>query len=165
VKPIPAHVFQAYLTCPREAWLQYHNISSDQEHELLALGRLIHETSYKRDKKEIFIDEFLKIDIVRDEVIAEVKKSSRSKDAARMQLLYYLYYLKHEKGIERKGVLLFPKERKKEEVELTQKDEHKIEEMLKEIERLVSHPVPPKAKRTKYCRSCAFYEYCFAEEE
>lgn len=165
MKHISAYLFQAYLMCPREAWLQFHGIISDQEHELLELGRLIHDTSYQRDKKEVFVDNLLKIDIVRDEIIAEVKKTSRSKEAARMQLLYYLYYLKHEKNLKFKGFLLFPKERKKEEVKLTKENEKRVEKILKEIQELVSKAIPPEAKRTKYCRVCAFYEYCFAEEE
>ena len=161
---IPAYLIQSYLTCPREAWLEYHSILSDQEQNFLTLGRIVHESSYKRDKKEVFIDNLMKIDIVRDELVAEVKKSSRHKEAARMQLAYYLYYLKHEKGIKTTGVLLFPKERKREEVKLTPNLERKIEKLLDEIRQVVSKDTPPPVKRIKYCRKCSFYEFCFAEE-
>ena len=42
----------------------------------------------------------------------EVKKSRGALGATRMQLLYYLYYLKHEKSIETTGEINFPKERR-----------------------------------------------------
>jgi len=65
--------------------------------------------------------------------------------------------LKHKKGI-----LLFPKERKTELVELTPELEKKVENILAEIEELVSAPHPPPAVRIKYCRSCSFQEFCWA---
>ncbi len=164
MKYVNPYIIQAYLTCPREAWLEYHSISSYQDQSLLILGRLIHETSYKRDKKEVLVDNLLKVDIVRDELVAEVKKSSRHKKAAYMQLAYYLYYLKHEKGITTKGLLLFPKERKREEVVLTEELEKEIEKLLGDIENLVQKESPPLPRKTRYCKKCAFYEFCYADD-
>lgn len=163
-KKLSPYIFQAYLTCPREAWLEYHSIHSDQDHEYLALGRLIHEDTYQRDRKEIFIDQLLKVDLFRGELIAEVKKSSRNIDAARMQLGYYLFYLKHEKGLEFDGMLLFPKERKTERLSLTQELEKEIKKVLEEIKKLISQPKPPQPKKIKYCTPCAFREFCWADE-
>jgi len=57
---------------------------------------------------------------------------------------------------------LFPKERKTELVELTPELEKKVENILAEIEELVSAPHPPPAVRIKYCRSCSFQEFCWA---
>ncbi|MDQ7032458.1 MAG: CRISPR-associated protein Cas4 [Desulfonauticus sp.] len=165
MKFISPYIFQAYLTCPREAWLEYHDIHSDQEHEFLALGRLMHEDSYKRDRKEIFVDQLLKIDLFKDQMVAEVKKSSRHINAAKMQLAYYLYYLKHNKGLKFKGVLLFPKERKKETITLTQELEEKIKNLLEEIKDTLTKDRPPKKKKIRFCKTCAFYEFCFGDEE
>ncbi len=162
---ITPYIFQAYLTCHREAWLEYHSIHSAQDHEYLVLGRLVHETSYERHRKEIFVDQLLKIDLFRGELVAEVKKSSRHIEAARFQLAYYLYYLKNEKGLNFDGILLFPKERKTEQIRLTPELEKKIEDLLSEVKELVNLPRPPPAKRVKYCRTCAFCEFCWANEE
>jgi len=159
---ITATVFYSYQVCPREAWLYYHHIESSKEHPFLALGRLIHEISYKRERKELFIDNLLKIDLIQNRLVAEVKKSSKHKRAALLQLCYYLYYLKHEKGIEMKGILLFPKERKREEVELTDELEKKIESLLEEMKKVLSSNRPPSAQRTRYCKVCAFYEFCWS---
>jgi len=164
MKFINPYVFQAYLVCSREAWFEFHSLASDQDHPLLSLGRFVHEDSYSREKKEIFVDRSLKIDILRDQLVAEVKKSSRHQEAARMQLAYYLYYLKHKKGVECKGVLLFPKERKTEEVVLTAELENKIEDLLEEIKEVVTRDKPPPRVKIRYCKTCAFYEFCFGDE-
>ena len=161
---ITATVFYSFQICPREAWFYFHSISSDKENPYLELGRLVHETSYQRYRKEIFVDQLLKIDLFRGELLAEVKKSSRHIEAARLQLAYYLYYLKHEKGLEFEGILLFPKERKTEKVKLTPELESKLESLLEEMRPLLMADKPPTAKRTKYCRSCSFLEYCWAGE-
>ncbi len=161
---ITAYVFYSFQICPREAWFYFHSISSDKENPYLELGWLVHETSYQRSRKEIFVDQLLKIDLFRGELLAEVKKSSRHIEAARLQLAYYLYYLKHEKGFEFEGILLFPKERKTEKVQLTPELEEKIELLLDEMRPLLMADKPPPAKRIKYCRSCSFLEYCWAGE-
>lgn len=165
ISEINASTFNAYITCPREAWLTFHSLESHQDHELLSLGRLVHETSYQRDRKEIFVDNLLKIDLFRGELVAEVKKSSRHIEAARLQLGYYLFYLKHEKGLRFKGILLFPKERKTEPVELTPELETKIVSLLQEMEPILMSDRPPPAKKIRYCRSCSFREFCWSGEE
>ncbi len=162
MKFISPYIFQAYLTCPREAWLEYHSIISDQDHEYLVIGRLVHETSYQRHRKEIFVDQLLKIDLFKGELVAEVKKSSRHIRAARLQLVYYLYYLKHEKGLEFDGILLFPRERKTERVELTPELEGEVEGLLRQMLPVLLAEKPPPAQRIKYCRSCSFSELCWS---
>ena len=65
-----------YCVCKREVWLLAHGIEADQEHELIELGRIISESSYKRDKKEIEVDN-VKADLMRKVdgqiIIGEVK--------------------------------------------------------------------------------------------
>ena len=156
-----AYILYSYIICKREAWFYYHGITSSEDHTLMSIGRLIHEISYARERKEIIVDGFLKLDMIKNTLIAEVKKSSRKIDAARLQLAYYLYYLKEEKGLSLTGVLLFPKERKKEEVILDEELEKKIKNLLKIMRRDLSSPVPPKAEKTRYCKVCSFYEMCW----
>ena len=155
-------VFYAYQICAREAWLYHHNIAPNRNFDALASGRLIHETSYQRDRKEIFVDNIIKIDLVRDELVGEVKKSQRHKEAARMQLAYYLYYLKHEKGIVKEGILLFPKEKKTEKILLTPELEEKIENMLREMELILSKEKPPSPQKIRFCKTCSYQEFCWS---
>jgi len=157
-------IVNAYIICPRKAWLMSRQIFPDEDYVYLHLGRLIQEQSYSREKKEIHL-EHLRIDLVRKEretlVIAEVKKSSRGKEAARMQLAFYLYELK-AMGIEAKGELLFPEERRREEMTLDEKWEKKIEETKEKIEDLIQQELPPPPKYSSYCNKCAYGEFCWA---
>lgn len=159
------YLVQAFLVCPRQAWLEGHGLSGDQEQDDLVLGRWVHETSYGRLRKEIWVDEQLKVDLMEGELVAEVKKSSSRVEAARWQLLYYLYYLKRVKGLEREGVLLFPRERRRERVVLTPELEEAVEEKIQELADLLEAPVPPPAEWIGACRRCSFAEYCWSDDD
>lgn len=111
-----------YFICKREVWLITHQIAADQEDDNLEIGRFISETSYQRQKKEMLIGN-IKVDRIRREgdtlVVGEVKKSSTYEKSAYYQLLFYLDTLR-KMGIEAKGELLFPKEKKVTKVEWTE---------------------------------------------
>lgn len=153
-----------YCICPREAWLMARQITPDEDDPNVVIGRFLHEQRYAREKKEILLDGG-KLDVVKlqDEsvVVREVKKSSRYMESARMQLLYYLKLMK-EHGIEARGELLFPEERKKEEVWLTEDNIQKLEQTETAILQLVNQQSPPPPKKISFCRSCAYREYCWA---
>jgi len=86
-----------YFICKREVWLISHGITADQEDENIEIGRFIHENAYSREKKEIDFDNF-KVDVADSIdgkiIVQEVKKSSKFKKSARMQLLFYIYEIK-----------------------------------------------------------------------
>jgi CRISPR-associated exonuclease Cas4 len=141
-----------------------HQLIPDQENSNIDIGRFLHEESYKRDKKEISLGNII-IDVMKKEngelIVGEVKKSSRFKESARMQLLYYLKELK-DKGIVAKGVLMFPKEKEREEIELTKEDEKELDKVVRDILRIIYLDKPPKAIKNKYCKKCAYSELCFS---
>lgn len=153
-----------YYICKREVWLMAHQLVPDQDQENLQIGKIIGENSYPRDKKEIDIGN-AKIDLIRTEkgelVIGEVKKSSRFVESASKQLLFYLLQLK-EMGIIARGELLFPEERGKLEVLLDEATEQEIRLAVADIEYIVSMDKPPETVRNKYCRNCAYSEFCWA---
>lgn len=161
---ITGSIVNAYFICPRKAWLMSRQISPDEDYLYLHLGRLIQEQAYSREKKEVHLDH-LCIDVIKKEgetlVIGEVKKSSRGKGAARMQLVFYLYELR-SMGIEAKGKLLFPEERKGEEIILDEKWALKIEKVKQEIGSLVQQLLPPPPCWSSYCSKCAYAELCWA---
>jgi CRISPR-associated exonuclease Cas4 len=95
------------------------------------------------------------------ELVAEVKRTSKHKEAARLQLAYYLCYLKQEKGVKLEGILLFPKERKTEKVELTPELEEEVEAFVKQMMPILLAEEPPPAKKIRYCKSCSFNELCW----
>ena len=154
----------AYYVCKRKLWLFAHELSPDPDWELLELGRIITEDAYKRDRKELS-SEGMKIDVLKREsgdfVVGEIKKSSKGLKPAIMQLAFYLYQLK-QKGLQLKGELLIPKERKKINVELTEAAEQELKTAFAEMEKIILAEKPPESKRSGYCRNCAYFEFCYA---
>ncbi len=152
-----------YYICKREVWLIGHGIEPDQESDFILLGRHIHEIFYQRRKKELSIDNTIKIDILPGrKVIGEIKKSSKFLESAKMQVAFYLYYIKHEKGVEMEGLLLIPEERRRIKITLTEELEDKIEKAIKEIEDILKLEKPPPAVKIPYCKNCAYREMCWA---
>ncbi|WP_213950563.1 MULTISPECIES: CRISPR-associated protein Cas4 [Tepidanaerobacter] len=153
-----------YCVCKREAWLIARSIVADQENEFIEIGRFIHESSYQREKKEMQIGN-IKLDILKMDngqiVIGEVKKSSKFKLAARMQLLFYLSILK-ENGISARGELYFPEEKKREEVLLNEEALTELEQMKQDILKIIYLEQPPAARKIPFCKNCAYAEFCFA---
>lgn len=153
-----------YFICKREVWLMSHSISPDQDDENIDLGRFIHENSYSRKTKEVSIGN-IKVDIVEEKdgyvMIGEVKKSSRYMESARNQLAYYLLQLERN-GIKGKGTLMFPKERKREEIELTDEVIKNLEQVETEILRICNQPFPPQPIKINFCNKCAYREFCWS---
>ena len=161
--PTPTLIWY-YFICLREVWLMSRNLEPYQGNPFIEIGRLISQESYQREKKEIHLENMV-IDLLKtggeEIIIGEVKKSSRFANAAKMQLAYYLLRLKRL-GIKAKGLLLFPKEKKKIEVILTDELEKKLCEAEKHIQEIIMLSKPPEVKRIKYCKNCGYHEFCYS---
>ncbi|MBX6764234.1 MAG: CRISPR-associated protein Cas4 [Rubrobacteraceae bacterium] len=161
---ITGTLVQSYAVCPRQAWLMARQMEPEREFELLVEGRLNQLEHYERSMKEIELPG-IKLDRVRREggrlVFSEIKKSTRYLPAARLQVGYYLLRLREE-GIEASGEILVPKERFREEVELTPRLEEAVRETVKKLEQLLVRPLPPPAERIRYCSKCAYAEFCWS---
>ncbi|WP_184664841.1 CRISPR-associated protein Cas4 [Texcoconibacillus texcoconensis] len=154
-----------YFICKREAWLMMRKIAPDNEDENMEIGRFIHEYTKKRGKKEVDVGH-IKVDRlkkIKDEyVVQEIKKSAKFRESARYQLLYYLDTLR-QMGIKAKGELTYSEEKKREEVVLTENAKKKLDETIDSIRKLAKQTTPPSPKKIKFCRQCAYKEYCWAE--
>jgi CRISPR-associated exonuclease Cas4 len=154
-----------YYVCKREVWFMARELHPNQEDTFLEIGRLIHENVYIRKRKEIKIAN-TKIDLIRKEkenyIVGEIKKSSRYLLPSKMQLIFYLYQLKRQ-GIDLKGELMIPKERKRIAVELNKEYEEELKSTIKEIREIINKDKPPEGKKVKWCRRCAYNEFCWAE--
>jgi len=161
---LPGTLIWYYYICHREVWLMSRQLTPWQENPFIEIGRLISEESYKRERKEIHIENIV-IDLLKTEgeniVIGEVKKSSRFEKSATMQLAYYLFRLK-QLGIHATGKLLFPKEKKKIIVELTKEIEEELISTQKEIRSIIQMEIPPPAHKTKFCSKCGYQEFCWS---
>jgi CRISPR-associated exonuclease Cas4 len=159
---VTATLIWYYHICHREVWLMGRQITPDQDNSNVEIGRFIHEQSYQREKKEICLGH-LKLDIIKHEggelVVGEVKKSSRFQESARMQLAFYLKELK-VKGVDARGELQFPEEKRKETVFLDAETERELETVTRDILRIIYLDIPPEPKKINYCRNCAYAEFC-----
>ena len=139
-------------------------ITPDQDDSNVELGRFLHELRYGRDKKEINLGN-IKLDLMRRDgeeiAIGEIKKTSRFKENARMQLGFYLKELK-ERGIRARGELLFPEEKRRERVDLTPKLEKELDKVERDILRIIYQEIPPVPEKNQWCRRCAYTEFCWS---
>lgn len=136
----------------------------EQESDNVSLGKQLHEKSYKKEK-EFLIDNLINVDFIKSKdpiEIHEVKKTQSMEKSHEFQLLYYMYYLKNEKDIDNTvGYLNYPSLRKEIKIELTEDKEVQLEEILEDIANIINSDIP-KPKKTRICRKCAYFEFCFA---
>lgn len=156
-------MIQYYIACKRELWLFSKQINMNYDNEDILIGRLIHEKSYSRKNKSINFGE-IAIDFINNKnlTVFEIKKSSKLEEPVRYQLYYYLWYIKKFTGRDVKGVILYPTEKKREEVKLTRKIEEEIEEIVENIKKILKKENPPPVIFRPYCRRCSYYEFCMA---
>jgi CRISPR-associated exonuclease Cas4 len=157
-----------YLVCQRKLWLFANSIQMEHTNEAVTEGKLIHETTFQnRSSKyeEIEIDG-IKIDYfdTKNKVIHEIKKSSKLREAHIWQVKYYIYVLEKNGLQGSNGLLEYPKERKTEEVYLSEPDRNYIREMLTEID-IIIHQIdcPPLLNQAK-CKKCSYFDFCYTNE-
>ena len=139
-----------------------HEITPDEDASTLDIGRAIHEIFYRGMLKEVSL-EGVKIDLFKraEKAVCEVKTSSKFVEAARFQLLYYLFRLK-EHGVDAAGWILIPTEKRRIRVKLDAEAEQALLKVFSQIKGIVELERPPPPTRTPYCRRCAYKEFCWA---
>jgi len=154
-------MIQYYVACKRELWFFANQINMNYDNEDINIGRHIHEKSFSREKKNINLGN-IAFDFIKTgnhNTIFEIKKSSKLEEPVRYQLYYYLWNAK-KMGKEMDGVLVYPKEKKREKITLTPEKAEEIENMIHDIKRIVSEPHPPPVVMKPYCKGCTYYELC-----
>jgi len=157
-----------YFNCHRQLWLFANGINMEHTSEDVSMGKLIHDTTYQNRSeryKEIEVGP-IKIDFYdqKNKVIHEIKKSSKLFESHVWQVKYYIYILEQAgvKGVA--GMLEYPKERKTEEVLLSESDRGFIEELMDEIDQLIhSDKCPPLINKPK-CKNCSYFDFCYSNE-
>lgn len=161
--------FNYCQVCKRKLWLFANGINMESTSDLVFEGRLIHEESYPQRSsryEEIELDG-IKVDYydAKRKVIHEIKKSNKVEAAHEWQLKYYIYVFE-QNGMEGvTGLLEYPALRKTKEVMLCDADRSRIVEMLDEIRQIVSDENCPPLQEKGICRSCSYFEFCYAKEE
>jgi CRISPR-associated exonuclease Cas4 len=156
------------MVCKRKLWLFSNGISMEHTSDIVAEGKLIHETSYPQRAErytELEIDGSV-IDFydAKNKIIHEVKKSDKMEKAHEWQVKYYIWLLK-KNGIEdATGIIEYPKLRETVKVELTNEDIIQLETMITDIEQIVDFEICPQRIDAKICKNCSYYEFCYVEE-
>lgn len=155
---------QYYVLCQRKLWLYDRGIGMEDESDQVLKGTVLHENSYSYLKeKEILIDNTFKIDALDGKYIREVKLSSKMQDSDKMQMLFYLYQLSL-RGINKKGLISYTKEKKTLEIELTEENKRTVKRAIAGVYEILEKKTPPVVKKLPYCKSCAYYGFCYAME-
>ncbi|BCS93389.1 CRISPR-associated protein Cas4 [Metallosphaera javensis (ex Sakai et al. 2022)] len=144
--------------CRRETWLMSRSITPYHQHPRLELGRAI--DSLHSDRVPITL-EGMKIDSFRveDQTVIEVKTSSRHLESAMAQLNYYLYRLR-EVGVNARGQVYIPRKGQRIQVTL---DEERARRDIEAVKEVVMGELPP-PRRIRYCRKCAYRDFCWPLE-
>lgn len=153
-----------YFHCKRQCYLHGNRLNLEDNSELVQIGRAIHEVKAQESEHTEIAIENIKLDKLTAEYLTEIKKSDADMEAGKWQLYYYLKVLK-DKGIVRKGRLIFEEKNKAKQaaviLELDDVQEQKLERIQTEIEELLLSDEVPKAEEKAGCKKCAYYEYCF----
>lgn len=158
-----------YFTCHRKLWLFGNGIQMEHNSELVAMGKLIHETSYA-DRPERFQEVEIgpvKIDFYdkRDKVIHEVKKSDKLEESHRWQVKYYILIMEQAGIMGVTGLLEYPKLRHTEEVLLTDKDRDELDTIIADIVKITASESCPPLVKMGICKNCSYFDFCYASED
>lgn len=150
-----------YFVCQKKLWYFSHDICMENESENVQIGKILDETSYKNKDKHIMIDNVINIDFLSEHnVLHEIKKSRKIEEASIWQVKYYIYYLK-KRGVDNiKGKIDYPLLKQSLMVELSDDDVDTLKKVLNNIQSIINSKLPPKDESKKYCKLCAYYDFC-----
>lgn len=152
--------------CHRKLWLHARQMRMEHNSENVQEGKWISETTYDRRPKKwrelaignVKIDQFDPV----EKVIREIKKSQKLEYAHIAQVQYYLYVLEQHGIHGATGIIEYPKQKKTTRIPaLTDADRKSIRGWELEIECIVSLTESPGLVKKSYCKTCAFYEFCY----
>lgn len=133
-----------YFVCKRKLWYYINQLNMEQNSELVAIGKILDENSYKREKKGILIDETINVDFIKNgAVLHEVKKTRSIEQAGLWQLKYYMYYLEN-KGIQNISAIIdYPLIKETKNVFLGEDDRKTLKKVINDIEKISKYDRPP----------------------
>ena len=71
IKYVSGTIYSYSFLCMRKVWLSFHNLSMEQESELVEVGKLIDETTYKNERHNFMIDNIVNIDFLKKNIKKE----------------------------------------------------------------------------------------------
>ena len=161
--------FNYFHLCHRKPWLFANGITMEHTLDTVYEGKLIHENAYPQRSERYQEVEVagIKIDFYdqKNKVIHEIKKTDKTEEAHEWQEKFYIYTLE-KIGIEGvTGVLEYPELRKTSQVFLNDDDRARLTEDTKKIEEIIESDKCPPTIKSKICRSCSYFDFCYCKEE
>ena len=162
---ITGTIINYYFHCKRQCYLFANRMNLEDNSEDVRIGKVLHEIRAKDNKNTEIKYENIVLDKVSSKYIEEYKKSDADTEASRIQLIFYLKQLQ-EKGIEKDGKLIYDEKNKKdgkktEIIKLDDNNINKLNKCIEEIEQLVYQDKVPDVEKSKKCKRCAYYDYCY----
>ncbi len=162
MKNITGVMIYYYFICERKLWYFINEISMEQNNELVSIGKILDETTYIREKKNIMIDNTINVDFIKNgAILHEVKKTKSIEEAGIWQVKYYMYYLENRGVKNVQAKIDFPLLRETKEITLEPNDRKVLENVIKNIEELARKEGPPQRIESKICKKCAYYDLCY----
>lgn len=150
-----------YFVCQRKLWYFCSGITLEQFNEDVAIGRMIDQESYQKERKHLGIRNTINIDFVKEKKeIHEIKKSRSIEEASINQVKYYLWFLEQLGVSGIRGVIDYPLLKVRKEVELETTDYGWMEAVLEDIHQIRNECTPRPFVRMKICKKCAYYDLC-----
>lgn len=161
---ISGSLIQAYYVCRRQVWLMSRKLEGCQDNDFLKVGRYVSDTTYKRDKKHVYINGNI-IDVIRkqkDEVLLiETKKSSKHLESSTMQLLFYMLLVRDTiKNIT--AQIRIPLEKKVIAVILDEEKQSRLEQVIQDINQIVTADKPEPEVWRSFCKTCSYGDLCWS---
>lgn len=151
-----------YFICKKKLWYFINQINMEQNSELVAIGKILDEESYKKEKKEILIDNTINIDFIKNgAVLHEVKKTKSIEEAGIWQIKYYMYYLEKKQVENIKAKIDYPLLKETKEIILSDIDRKVLDDVIQDIEKLINEESIPKKINSKICKKCSYYDLCY----
>lgn len=157
-----------YHICHRKLWLFANGINMEQNSDIVADGKLLHETSYPQRSEKYSEIEIggSQIDFydAKNKVIHEIKRSDKMEIAHEWQVKYYILLLE-QSGVEGvKGILEYPKLRETKTVLLMASDKLYLSTIINKIGDITESEQCPPLLNAKICKSCSYYDFCYCAE-
>lgn len=173
---INATLINLYHVCLRECWLHANGIRMETTSDIVADGKLLHETSYPQ-RAERYTEIALsvtfneielsgKVDFydANEKVIHEIKRSDKVEKAHEWQVKFYIWLLLLN-GIENAcGIIEYPKLRERKQITFTEEDEVYLKEVVIKVLAIINNDICPPKIHSMICKSCSYYELCYIDE-
>lgn len=162
MKSVTGLMIYYYFVCQRKLWYFVNEINMEQNSELVEIGKILDETTYKREQKGILIDNQICIDFINEgAILHEVKKTKAIEEAGEWQIKYYMFYLERRgiKNIE--GQIDYPLLKQTKDIFLVQEDRDILEQAENQILEIMNQDKPPAKLESKICKKCAYFDLCY----